>query len=134
MAAIWGKGWTDLPFDIPNHRAENGPAENHVRIGWFRSVANIYHAFAAQSFADELAILPARDSVEYLLDLIGPGANDRRQGFRARLRQLRRVSAIYPLDTARVRRVIEIAAERSGWGKKKLGKGSGMGIAVHRSF
>ena len=50
-----GQGWTDLPFDIPNHRAENGPAENHVRIGWFRSVANIYHAFAAQSFADELA-------------------------------------------------------------------------------
>ncbi|HYV03707.1 MAG TPA: molybdopterin cofactor-binding domain-containing protein, partial [Blastocatellia bacterium] len=30
-------GWTNLPFDIPNHRAENGPAESHVRIGWLRS-------------------------------------------------------------------------------------------------
>ena len=35
--------------------AENGPAEAHVRIGWLRSVANIYHAFAVESFADELA-------------------------------------------------------------------------------
>src|SRR4029077_20641497 len=67
-----GQGWTDLPFDIPNHRAENGSAENHDRIGWFRSVANIYHGFAAQSFADELAHTSGRDSVEYLLELIGP--------------------------------------------------------------
>ena len=39
-------GWNDLPFDIPNHRAENGEAVPHVRIGWMRSVANVYHAFA----------------------------------------------------------------------------------------
>src|SRR5438270_8289721 len=40
----------------------------------------------------------------------------------------------YPYDTARLRHVAEVAAEKSGWGKKKFGKGSGMGIAVHRSF
>ncbi len=33
-----------------------------------------------------------------------------------------------------MRRVVEMAAEKSGWGKRKLGKGTGMGIAVHRSF
>jgi isoquinoline 1-oxidoreductase beta subunit len=33
-----------------------------------------------------------------------------------------------------MRRVVELAAEKSGWGKRKLGKGVGMGIAVHRSF
>ena len=38
-----------MPFDIPNLRVENGPAEAHVRIGWLRSVANNYHAFAVQS-------------------------------------------------------------------------------------
>ena len=129
-----GQGWTDLPFDLPNHRVENGSAENHVRIGWFRSVANIYHAFAAQSFANELAHASGRDSVEYLLELIGP----------ARIVDVKATApdydnyggspTEYPLDTARMRRVVELAAEKSGWGKRKLGKGSGMGIAVHRSF
>src|SRR5207248_5896939 len=47
------QGWTDIPFDIPNLRVENGAAKVHVRIGWLRSVANIYHAFAVQTFADE---------------------------------------------------------------------------------
>src|SRR5262249_24748356 len=32
-----GMGWTNAPFDIPNHRAENGPAKPQVRIGWLRS-------------------------------------------------------------------------------------------------
>jgi isoquinoline 1-oxidoreductase beta subunit len=125
-----GLGWNNLPFDIPNHRAENGPADYHVRIGWLRSVANIYHAFAIHSFADELAHAANRDPVQYLLDLIGPprfvpldlkgdDAEDAKN---------------YPLDTARLRHVVEIAAERSGWAKRSTGKGRGMGIAVHRSF
>ena len=67
-----GLGWNNVPFDMPNHRAENGPADYHVRIGWLRSVANIYHAFAIHSFADELAHAANKDSVEYLLALIGP--------------------------------------------------------------
>src|SRR5713101_1101423 len=66
------QGWTDVPFAIPNLRVENGPAKAHVRIGWLRSVANIYHAFAVQSFTDELAHRADRDPVDYLLDLIGP--------------------------------------------------------------
>jgi len=44
-----------MPYDIPNVRCENGAAANHVRIGWYRSVFNIPHAFAVCSFADELA-------------------------------------------------------------------------------
>ena len=40
----------------------------------------------------------------------------------------------YPYDTVRLRRVAELAATKANWGKKKSGKGSGMGIAVHRSF
>jgi isoquinoline 1-oxidoreductase beta subunit len=129
-----GLGWNNLPFDIPNHRAENGPADYHVRIGWLRSVANIYHAFAIHSFADELAKSANKDSVQYLLDLIGPPriVNLDLKGDEAE------DAKNYPLDTARLRRVVEIAAERSGWGKRSMdmgmGKGRGMGIAAHRSF
>lgn len=125
-----GLGWNNLPFDIPNHRAENGPADYHVRIGWLRSVANIYHAFAIHSFVDELAALAKKDPAQYLLDVIGPSrivnldykedeADDKLK---------------YPLDTARLRRVIEIAVEKSGWAKRPKVKGRGMGIAAHRSF
>ena len=31
-------GLYDMPFAIPNMRIENGEAEAHTRIGWFRSV------------------------------------------------------------------------------------------------
>ena len=122
-----GMGWTNLPFDIPNHRAENGPAQNHLRVGWLRSVANIQHAFAIHSFVDELAQLAKRDSVEYLLDVLGqPRTID--LGSRSPL------AAKYPLDTGRLRNVIELAAERSGWAKKKPAKGRALGIAAHWSF
>src|SRR3979409_517856 len=100
-----------MPFDIPNHRAENGPADYHVRIGWLRSVANIYHAFAIQCFSDELAHNANKDSVEYLLGLIGSAriVNLEYKGDDAE------DAKTYPLDTGRLRRVVEIAAERSGW-------------------
>jgi isoquinoline 1-oxidoreductase subunit beta len=122
-----GMGWTNVPFDIPNHRAENGPAKAHVRIGWLRSVANIYHAFAVHSFADELAHLAKRDSVEYLLDLLG-------QSRKIDLGQSGPMAEKFPLETGRLRRVIELAAERSGWARKKSAKGRGLGIAAHWSF
>ena len=129
---IWRQGWTDIPFDIPNLRVENGPAKAHVRIGWLRSVANIYHAFAVQCFADELAHLAGRDPFDYLLDLIGPprildlnGADYPNYGASYKT---------YPIDTGRLRRVLELAAEKSGWAKRKPGDGTGWGIAVHRSF
>lgn len=127
-------GWTDVPFDIPNHRAESGPARANVRIGWLRSVTNVFHAFAVQSFADELAHAAKKDPVQYQLALIGPDrkidfTGTKYQNYGASLDQ-------YPYDTARLRRVIEIAAEKSGWGKRSIGlsKGRGMGIAAHRSF
>jgi isoquinoline 1-oxidoreductase beta subunit len=40
----------------------------------------------------------------------------------------------YPIDTRRLRRVLEVAGEKSGWSSRKSGGGRGMGIAAHRSF
>ena len=126
------QGWTDIPYDVPDLRIENGPAKAHVRIGWLRSVANIYHGFAVQTFTDELAHRAGRDPADYLLDLIGsPRTLDLAKtdypnygaSFEA-----------YPWDTGRLRRVIEMVIDKSGWRKRRLAKGSGIGIAAHRSF
>jgi isoquinoline 1-oxidoreductase beta subunit len=126
------QGWTDLPYDLPNIRIENGPAPAHVRIGWLRSVANIYHAFAIQCFTDELAHRAKRDPVEYLLDLIGlprtlDFTNVQYPNYGADYKT-------YPWETGRLRNVIEMVADKSGWAKKRSGKGHGFGIAAHRSF
>jgi len=128
-----GMGFTDTPYDLPNLRAENGEAINHVRIGWLRSVANIYHAFAVCSFADELASAAGRDSKDYLLELIGP---PRLVDLKAQGVDYPNMGPIeqYPVDTGRLRKVIELVAEKSGWGKRKLPKGHALGIAAHRSF
>jgi isoquinoline 1-oxidoreductase beta subunit len=127
-------GLTDLPYDVPNIRAENGPADAHVRIGWFRSVSNIFHAFAAHSFADELASAAGRDPLEFMLDLLGPGKALDLKGQGVNYSNYGAPIDKYPVDTRRLRRVLEIAGERSGWAKRAKGGGRGMGIAAHRSF
>jgi isoquinoline 1-oxidoreductase beta subunit len=126
------QGWTDIPYDLPNLRVENGPAKAHVRIGWLRSVANIYHAFAIQCFTDELAHAAGRDPLDYLLDLIG---NPRTIDFKGvEYPNYGASMDAYPWETGRLRRVTEMVAEKSGWGTRKQGKGTGLGIAAHRSF
>jgi isoquinoline 1-oxidoreductase beta subunit len=127
-----GMGVINVPFAIPNVRIENPEAVAHTRIGWFRSVSNIPHAFAVQSFVAEMAAAAGRDPKDYLLEVIGPA---------------RRVSPEmlsdtwnhgesperYPVDTGRLRRVVETVAREAGWGRK-LPKGRGLGIAGHYSF
>jgi isoquinoline 1-oxidoreductase beta subunit len=127
-----GMGLVNTPFAIPNIRVENPEAPAHVRVGWYRAVSNIPHAFAIQSFVAELAHAAGRDPKDYLLDLIGP----------ARPIDPTKIGDVwnhgedperYPIDTGRLRRVIETAASGIGWGRA-LPKGSGLGIAGHYSF
>jgi isoquinoline 1-oxidoreductase beta subunit len=129
-----GLGFTDVPFALANFRAENGPATAHVRIGWFRSVANVYHAFGICSFADELAHAAGKDPVEYLLQLLGPDRVVPRSELPKEFPNYDGDYEQYPIDTARYRRVLTLAAEKARWGKQKQGNGLGMGIALHRSF
>jgi isoquinoline 1-oxidoreductase beta subunit len=119
---------------LANHRAENGPAKNPVRIGWLRSVANIYHAFGVHSFADELAAAAGQDRVQYLLKLLGPDRKLDIQPEGMKYWNNGQPTDVYPVDTARLRRVIELAAAKSGWANKKPGNGRALGIAAHRSF
>ncbi len=126
-------GLVDVPFAIPNIRCENGACAAHTRIGWFRSVSNIPHAFAVQSMVAEIAHETGRDPKDMLLELIGsPRQIDMRKSVKDFWNYGDPVET-YPIDTGRLARVTELAAQEAGWGKQ-LPKGHGMGIATHRSF
>ncbi|MET1082022.1 MAG: xanthine dehydrogenase family protein molybdopterin-binding subunit [Burkholderiales bacterium] len=127
-----GMGAINVPFAIPNVRIENPEATAHTRIGWFRSVSNIPHAFAVQSFVAELAAAAGRDQKDFLLEVIGPA----RQVSPTMLGDAWNYGESperYPVDTGRLRRVVETAAREAGWGKP-MQQGYGMGIAAHYSF
>jgi isoquinoline 1-oxidoreductase beta subunit len=128
-------GMVDVPFAIPNIRCETGAAPAHTRIGWFRSVYNIPHGFAIQCMVDELAHAAGKDPKDFLLEIIGPPriVDPRAQVAKDMFWDYGEPFDNYPIDTARLRRVAEVAAEKAGWGKK-LPPGQGMGIAAHRSF
>jgi isoquinoline 1-oxidoreductase beta subunit len=127
-----GMSATNIPFAIPNFRVESPEVEAHTRVGWFRSVSNIPHAFAVQSFVAEMAAAAGRDHRDYLLDLIGPARKvdpaSMSDGWNYGESPQR-----YPLDTGRLRKVVELATEKAGWGRQ-LPKGQGLGLAVAYSF
>jgi isoquinoline 1-oxidoreductase beta subunit len=130
-----GMGLIDNPFDIPNMRMENPAADSHTRIGWFRSVSNIPHVFAIQSFVAELAHEAGKDHKEFLLALLGPDriVDPRKSADVKDYWNYGDPWETYPIDTARLRRVVEIATKNAGWGRK-MAAGHGLGLAVHRSF
>jgi isoquinoline 1-oxidoreductase beta subunit len=129
-----GLGLVDAPFNVPNIRVESGEAQAHVRIGWFRSVNNVAHAWAIQSFIGELAHELKRDPKDLLIELIGPDRIvDPRKTVSTPFWDYGEPFEVYPIDTARLKKVTQLAAEKAGWGKT-LPKGEGIGIAAHRSF
>ena len=129
-----GLGFTDAPFALANYRVENGPATTHMRIGWLRSVANIYHAFGIHSFLDELAHAAGKDPLEYALAALGPDRIIPKEELAPEYQNYQSDYTAYPIDTGRFRRVLQLATEKAGWGKAKQGNGFGMGLAMHRSF
>jgi isoquinoline 1-oxidoreductase beta subunit len=134
LAIELGLGLVDAPFDIPNLRMESGEAEAHTRIGWFRSVNNIAHAFSIQSFVAEIAQELGRDPKDFLLELIGPSRIvDLSKQVTTPYWNNVEPTGSYPIDTGRLRHVTELAAGRAGWGRQ-MPKGSGLGIAAHRGF
>lgn len=130
----FGLGFVDLPYDIPNIQLENGEADVRLRVGWYRSVNNIQHAYAINGFANELAVAAGRDPLEFMLELIGPDRNidlstevtEEHWNYGDSIKD-------YPIDTGRLANVLKIAAAKAGYGQE-LPKGYGIGLAVHRAF
>lgn len=122
----------NMPYQIPNVRVETAEVEAHARIGWFRSVYNIPHAFAAQCFIAELADRAGKDHKQFALDLIGPPRKFN-PGSISDTWNYEESPEIYPYDTGRLRDVIEAATRGANWGRA-LPKGHGLGLAFCYSF
>jgi isoquinoline 1-oxidoreductase beta subunit len=134
-AIEFGLGLIDLPYDnVPNIRIENGEADVMIRVGWYRSVNNIQHAFAMNCFANELASAAGRDPVEFLLDLIGEAeVLDLTKDGVEEVWNYGDPVEKWPISPKRLSNALRVAANKSGYGKK-LPKGHGLGLACHRAF
>lgn len=106
---------------IPNYRLEQSLISTIVPTGPLRAPGSNGLAFVMQGFIDELAHAAGRDPVEFRLELLGEDRLVPPTGGRG-----------VPYDTGRMKGVIRLAAEKSGWGQP-LPKGEGRGVAFHFS-
>ena len=118
-------GFSNMPYRVENQRYEYAGIQPGVRMGWLRSVCNIFHAFSSNIFIDELAAAAGRDPIDYRLELLGPSG-------------ILDVPGMQPpeghgLDLARLRHVVERARAISDWDAARAA-GCGLGFAVHHSF
>jgi isoquinoline 1-oxidoreductase beta subunit len=124
-----GQGFASAPCAAPHLRFRNVPASAHTRIGWMRSVYNINHAFAYNSFVDELARLNNRDPLQFQLDTIGEDREitTKEEGF------TNATPPDFPFKTARLKNVLNEVKKSSGW-PAAVSAGEGWGVAAHSSF
>lgn len=103
------EGATEMPYRVPHRRVELHSPEVPVSVLWWRSVGHTHTAFAGEHFLDILARKAGRDPLEYRRALLGKDGDPR------------------------LRRVLDLAAEKSGWGRP-LPSGRARGLALKKSF
>jgi isoquinoline 1-oxidoreductase beta subunit len=113
-------GAEQMPYAIPNVRLEYNNVPSPVPPLWWRSVEHSFNGFAVECFIDELAAAAGKDAVEFRRSLLIKPAN-----WKAKNDE--------DPDPARLRGVLDLAAEKVGWGAP-LPKGTGRGIATYHSF
>jgi isoquinoline 1-oxidoreductase beta subunit len=119
----FGTGAT-VPYSSPNIRIEYTLAHSSAPRAWWRSVEHSSSGFVVESFVDELAAAAGQDPLEFRLRLLGESR---------KIPQFGEDPNAAPLDTARLKAVLQLAAEKAAWGKP-LPVGEGRGIAGFFSF
>jgi isoquinoline 1-oxidoreductase beta subunit len=102
------EGAKDLPYAVPNVLVDLHSPNIGVPVLWWRSVGHSHTAFAVESFMDELAHAAGKDPCEYRRMLL--------------------------VNQPRYLGVLNLAAQKSGWGKTPAPAGRARGVAVHESF
>jgi len=128
------QGVLDLAFAVPNLSAEVCDATAHTRIGWLRSVYNIFQAFSVGSFVDELAQAKRVDVRDVWLELLGPPRQMSLSELGvAELKNYGQPLDKHPVDAGRLRNVLERVTRAAGWDQRAQ-QGRSLGLAAHRSF
>jgi isoquinoline 1-oxidoreductase subunit beta len=96
------------PYQVPMRLSVHHPQVN-VPVLWWRSVGSTHTAYAMETLLDEVARATSQDPVAYRLKLMG-GKHPRHKA------------------------ALQLAVDRSGYGKRKLAPGRAWGVAVHESF
>jgi isoquinoline 1-oxidoreductase subunit beta len=131
-------GPTEFPQRfVPNYALHASVQPVGIRTGTLRAPSSNAFAFVIQSFIDELAHAANKDPLQFRIDLLnsgaaiaaappggGPGGAPAggRGGF-----------GMPGLNAERMKGVLQLVAEKSNWGKRKLPAGGGMGVAFHFS-
>jgi isoquinoline 1-oxidoreductase beta subunit len=136
IAAVWDKEGKEkpeasefataafIPYETPNFRVEYALAQSGVPRAWWRSVEHSSSGFVVETFVDELAAAAGADPLKFRMQLIG----DVRK-----IPDFTNPKGNKPLDTARLKGVLQLAAEKAEWGKP-LPKDIARGIAGYYSF
>jgi isoquinoline 1-oxidoreductase beta subunit len=96
------------PYPFPMRLTVHHPKVN-VPVLWWRSVGSNHTAFVMETLVDEIARATRQDPVAYRMKLFGD-------------------------KHARHRAALQLAVDKSGYGKRRLPAGRAWGVAVHESF
>ena len=133
FASAAAMGPTEFPQRfVPNYALHTSVMPLGIRTGSLRAPSSNAFAFVIQSFIDELAHAAGKDPVQFRMDLLNsaqplpaPSPEAGRGG---------RGGFGFPgLSPERMKGVLQLVAEKSDWGKRRLPKGTGMGVAFHYS-
>jgi CO/xanthine dehydrogenase Mo-binding subunit len=116
QASAEANGALDIPYAIPAIMVDYAEVEAPTPMGWWRGIEIVPNVFARECFLDEVAHATGKDPLQFRLDLLG------KQGI-VKFGQ-------DEADIRRLKKVLQVAAEKAGWGRK-LPAGHGLGLACH---
>lgn len=131
---------TEFPSGfVPNFFIGSSVMPLELKTGALRAPGANSQAFVFQSFIDELAHAAGKDPVEFRRELLGEPKKDlvaaaAKPKVENEPSITKAAAQQQAYDVGRMRGVLDLVAEKSGWGKRKLPQGTGMGVAFHYSF